>query len=221
MKLFPSLTLVSLCAAFAGCTATTQTISFLPNGAVDGITVVINDNEIGTVNSEPLNITVRRPRTAAVYNVVYKKDGYISDEQVLEAYPDSDGLYSLLPDYPVPELVAVGSVPAEATVVAGVEEPAPEPVEDTAIAATDDVPAPEPVEDTAVAAAVAEPAPAPEAVATKDDVPALDPARTCKDIETELKLLSAQRQSGQLSEKEFQSVCAEIEREVRARYGSK
>lgn len=277
MKLFPSLTLVSLCAAFAGCTATTQTISFLPNGAVDGVTVVIDDNEIGTVNSEPLNFTVQRPTTGVVYHVVYKKDGYISDDQVLEAYPDSDGLYSFLPDYPVPELVVAENVPAEAapvaqpvnetpTVVAVVEEPAPEPVEDTAVVA-----APEPVQDAPVvsepepatvaaapapaqnpapeatpavapaepvavvpaaavavaddepapAPAVAEPASAPEAVAAKDDVPVLDPTRTCKDIETELKLLSEQRQSGQLSEKEFQSACAEIEREVRARYGSK
>ena len=67
-----------------------------------------------------------------------------------------------------------------------------------------------------------EPEPAaeePAAPATEPEKPALDPTRTLKDIENELKNLSRQRKNGEISEKEFQKACADLEAEVRARYG--
>ena len=60
-----------------------------------------------------------------------------------------------------------------------------------------------------------EPAPAPAESAE----PVLDPTRTLKDIQNDIKNLMSQRQNGQLSEKAFQNACSELEREARAGHG--
>ena len=78
MKLFPSLTLALLCAAFAGCTATTQTISFVPGSAEqEGVSVSIDGKDLGVA---PVSYTVRRTTTPRVHAVVFSKDGYQSED---------------------------------------------------------------------------------------------------------------------------------------------
>ena len=117
MKLFPSLTLVTLCAAFAGCTATTQTINFADQ---DGVTVTVDGTEIGVT---PLTFEVDRTATPTAHTVVFSKDGYKSEEMLMESWEDADGLCSFLEDYPVPELLPVEEPVVEVAEVT--EEPVP------------------------------------------------------------------------------------------------
>lgn len=235
MKLFPCLTIATLCAAFAGCTATTQTISFVPETpAQDGISVSIDGAPIGVV---PVAYEAPRTKEPASYTVVFSKDGYVSEEMTLESYPDVDGRCSFLDSFPIPELVPapvadepVAEVADEPVVV---EEPAPEPVADEFVADEPVVavpeeepevveePAPDPADEPAVEETPEEPVtetpevtPAEEA----EETPALEPSRTLKDIEAELKTLSEQRKNGSLSEADFQKKIAELEKEVQTRY---
>lgn len=283
MKLFPCLTIASLCAAFVGC-STTQTVSFEPeNTAQDGVTVSIDGKTLGVV---PVEFETMRTETAKAHQVVFSKPGYRSEVAVIESYEDTDGLQSFMDSYPIPELLPVPAAPAAEPAPKPAVEPAPEPAvepapvpapapeEEPEVEDVEDVedeepifeeevedeedveePAPEPADEPAPEPAeepdaeevdevedveeVDEPAdePAPEPAdedveepseepaaepADAEDAPAasdLDPTRTLKDIEADLKSLVAQRQNGQLSEAEFQKACAELEKEVRTRYG--
>ncbi len=274
MKILPSLGLITLCAAFAGCAATTQDINFVSSSpAQDGITVVCDGKEIGTT---PFVYEIERSQQPVVLKLEFKKSGYRTEESILESMEDVDGLCSFIDEVPVPELLAEESSATEEPAVA--EEPAPEPV--SAVAeepATAEEPAPEPAAEEPVPAeeepvateepvpaeepadvAVPEepahepdPAPEPEEPATEDPSaeepePAPEPAaeepapepvaepeattsseggldrnRTLVDIQNDLKSYTEQRQSGQISEKEFKERCAALEKEVRLRYGSK
>lgn len=263
MKSLPIFTLAALCAAaFAGCTATTQTISFNPTEAEQsGVTVSIDGAKIGET---PVNYEVVRTSEPTSHKVVFSKDGYVSEEMLIESWVDEDGLCSFLDDYPVPTLLdaaadhttdaeepapaaeepapvaeepAAEEEPAPAEEPAAeepeeeaeepapvAEEPAPE-AEEPAPAAEEPAPAPA-AEEPAPAPAAEEPAPAPEAVeppppAPEEPAPApADPnrLRTLKDVQGDINTLCEQRQTGQISEKQFQKSCSDIETEVRARY---
>lgn len=208
MKLFPSLTLALLCAAFAGCTATTQTISFVPDSAdQEGVSVSVDGKELGVV---PVRYTVRRTTTPRIHAVVFSKDGYQSEEMRIESWVDRDGLCSFANGYSVPNLIPAAESAAPAAVVVAAEEVVP---------AFEPAPAPEPAP-----ASAPEPAPEPAAAPVPETpaepaAPALDPTRTLKDIERDIASLSQQRQNGSLSERDFQKACAELEREIRERYG--
>ena len=226
MKLFPSLTLAALCAALAGCAATTQTISFNPaEDEQSGVTVTIDGTVIGQT---PVTYEVVRTTDPTSHTVLFSKDGYISEEIVIESWLEDDGLCSFLDDYPVPSLLFADS--------AGVLEPEPD------ADAEDEEPAPVPAEEEAEEEDGAEPAVAPEPAAGEPapepaaEEPAPEPAtetpaaprapvqptsnlRTLKDIQGDLATLCEQRETGQISESEFNAACAKLEAEVRARYG--
>lgn len=161
MKLFPCLTLAALCAAFAGCTPTKQTVSFRSYSGQTGVTVFVDGKEIGTTGSGPLSVEFQRPAGLVVYDVVCKKDGFVSDSFVMESAVDSDGLYSFFDDYPIPELMASDEPPAPpvgepADDAAVAETPAPQSQE--TVAAVEEEPAPQPREDEEIAATAGAPA---------------------------------------------------------------
>lgn len=226
MKLFPCLTIASLCAAFVGC-STTQTVSFEPeNTAQDGITVSIDGKTLGVA---PVEFETLRTDTAKSHQVIFSKPGYRSEVAIIESYEDEDGLHSFMDSYPIPELLpapaspvselppAPEPAPEEVSEIEIVEEPAPEP-------AVVEEPAPEPAEEPVVdknepTEDVDTPVVPPTKADAEQATSTLDPNRTLKDIEADLKSLVAQRQNGQLSEAEFQKACAELEKEVRTRYG--
>lgn len=240
MKLFPSLTLAALCAAFAGCAATTQTINFNPaEDEQSGVTVTIDGTVIGQT---PVTYEVVRTTDPTSHTVLFSKDGYISEQIVIESWLEDDGLCSFLDDYPVPTLLfadSAGVLEPDPNADAEDEEPAPAPAEeaeeeDGAEPAVAPVPA-EGEEEPAPAAAAEEPAPEPAAEEPAPE-PAAEPAaetpaapralvqptsnlRTLKDIQSDLATLCEQRETGQISESEFNAACAKLEAEVRARYG--
>lgn len=241
MKLFPSLTLAALCAALAGCAATTQTISFNPTeGEQSGVTVTIDGTVIGQT---PVTYEVVRTTDPTSHTVLFSKDGYISEQIVIESWLEDDGLCSFLDDYPVPNLLfadSAGVLEPEPDADAEDEEPAPVPAEEEAEEEEEDgaEPAVAPVpaegeEEPAPAAEAEEPAPAAEepapepAAESATETPAAPRApvqptsnlRTLKDIQGDLATLCEQRETGQISESEFNAACAKLEAEVRARYG--
>ena len=222
MKSFPTFTLAALCAAaFAGCTATTQTISFNPTEAEQsGVTVSIDGTKIGET---PVNYEVVRTSDPTSHKVLFSKDGYISEEMVIESWVDEDGLCSFLDDYPVPSLIFAAAdhttdveEPVAEEPAPAAEEPAPAPAAEEEPAPAAEEPAPAPAEEPAPAPAAEAPAPA-EAAAP---APAPDPnrLRTFKDFKGDIDTLCEQRETGQISEKQFQKACGELEAEVRARY---
>ena len=234
MKLFPSLTLAALCAALAGCAATTQTISFNPTeDEQSGVTVTIDGTVIGQT---PVTYEVVRTTDPTSHTVLFSKDGYISEQIVIESWLEDDGLCSFLDDYPVPSLLfadSAGVLEPEPDADDGDEEPAPVPAEEEADEEEEDgaepVVAPVPAEgeeEPAPEPAAEEPAPEPAAepaaetpAAPRVPVQPTSNLRTLKDIQGDLATLCEQRETGQISESEFNAACAKLEAEVRARYG--
>ncbi len=167
MKSFPSLTLAALCAALVGCTASTQTISFVPDdGELSEVLVSFDGQDLGTV---PISIEVPRTSEPAVHTVVYSRPGYISEESMIESWEDADGLCTYLSEYPVPSLLPAPAgepkaapAPEPAPVVVAAPEPAPEPAatvaaaEEPAVGSTSAAPA-----EVAPATSVADPVPVP------------------------------------------------------------
>lgn len=237
MKLFPSLSIAALCAvAFAGCTSTTQKISFVPeeNATQSDVTVSVDGKVIGQA---PVSVVINRPASQTSNVVVFSKPGFKSETMTIDSWEDSDGLCSYFEEYYVPALLPEEKPAAKAEPAAdeSAPEPAPEPAEEPAPAPVAEPaaeePAPEPAEDVGEEAPIAptpvptaeEPAPepaadepAPEPAA---DEPELSPTRTLKDIQDEIDALGKQRQNGSISEAEFKKSCEALRQEIIQRYG--
>lgn len=213
MKLFPCFTIATLCATFTGCVSQTQTVHFDPViPEQSDIVVTIDGAPIGAV---PVSYELMRTKEPRSHRVVFSKPGYISEEMTLESYPSESGYCEFLEDFPVPELIpdpAGVSAPEPKEEIVADEES----VDDSAV-----VPAPEPKVEVVADGEVAEEFVADdlEEEVVNDISPVeADRGRTLKDIEAELKSLSAQRHNGSLSEADFRQALAELEKEVQTRY---
>jgi len=238
MKLFPSLSVAALCAAaFAGCTSTTQKISFVP--ADEGQSDVVVSVDGNVIGKTPVSIVVKRPKVQTSNTVVFSKPGFKSETMTIDSWEDKDGLCSYFEEYYVPELLPSNEPVAEEPAT---DETAPEPVADEAVVAEEPAPAPEPAPEPAEAGeeipvaptpapTAEEPAPEPvadepapepvadEPVAKEPAQSALSPTRTLKDIQSEIDELGKQRQNGSISEADFQKACEDLRKEILQRYG--
>jgi len=231
MKLFPSLSVAALCAAaFAGCTSTTQKISFVP--ADEGQSDVVVSVDGNVIGKTPVSIVVKRPKVQTSNTVVFSKPGFKSETMTIDSWEDKDGLCSYFEEYYVPELLPSDEPATEEPVA---DETAPEPVADETVAAGEPAPAPEPAEtgeeipvaptpvptaeEPAPDPVADEPAPEPEPAANEPAQSSLSLTRTLKDIQSEIDELGKQRQNGSISEADFQKACEDLRKEIHQRYG--